>query len=63
MQEQRTLSTAEREGQVDSAILVVLLIGLDSHRPWSVEEVAREMWHTGAIRGIPALRPSITECV
>ncbi len=43
MQEQRTLSPVEREGQVDSAILVSLLIDLDSHRPWSVEEITREM--------------------
>jgi hypothetical protein len=43
MQEQRTLSPAEREGQVDSAILVALLIDLGSHRPWSVEEITREM--------------------
>jgi hypothetical protein len=42
MQEQSTRDPAERERSVDGAILG-LLIDLESHRPWSVEEITREI--------------------
>jgi hypothetical protein len=42
MQEQTTRDPADRERSVDCAILG-LLIDLDSHRPWSVEEITREI--------------------
>jgi len=42
MQQQRTLSPAEEDGQIDSAILG-LLLGNDEQRPWSVEEIEREI--------------------
>jgi hypothetical protein len=40
MHDQRT--PAEREGVTDSAILGLLMLET-SHRPWAVDEVAREM--------------------
>jgi hypothetical protein len=42
MHEQRTLTPAEEDGQIDGAILG-LLISPDSQRPWSVEEIIREI--------------------
>jgi hypothetical protein len=42
MQEQPTRDPAERERSVDCAILG-LLINLETHRPWSVEEITREI--------------------
>lgn len=39
---QDTRTPAERQGMLDSAILS-LLISEDSHRPWSVEEIEREI--------------------
>jgi hypothetical protein len=35
-------SPAEQDAQIDSAILMALL-SKDSHRPWSVDKLAREM--------------------
>ncbi|HEX4436981.1 MAG TPA: hypothetical protein VH061_09310 [Solirubrobacteraceae bacterium] len=35
-------TVAEREGQTDSAILGLLMLET-SHRPWAIEEIAREM--------------------
>ena len=40
MPDQRT--PAEREGVTDSAILGLLMLEA-SHRPWAVDEIAREM--------------------
>jgi hypothetical protein len=46
MPEQPTLTPAEREGQTDAAILG-LLINDGNHRPWSVDEIVREIgWDT-----------------
>jgi hypothetical protein len=42
MHDQPNQSTIERDNQTDSAILMVLL-SETSHRPWSVDEIAREM--------------------
>jgi hypothetical protein len=42
MPDQPTESAIERDNQTDSTILMVLL-DETSHRPWAVEEVAREM--------------------
>jgi hypothetical protein len=42
MHEQRIPATIEREAQTDSAILSMLMVET-SHRPWSVEEIARKM--------------------
>ena len=42
MHDQTTLSPAERQGQLDSAILGLLMLET-SHRPWSVDEIAREI--------------------
>jgi hypothetical protein len=42
MHDQPTPTVIERDAQTDSAILMVLL-SEDSHRPWSVDEIAREM--------------------
>jgi predicted transcriptional regulator len=39
---QPTLSPAEEDGQTDSAVLALLLYG-DSQRPWSVDEIEREI--------------------
>jgi hypothetical protein len=40
--EQDEMTPAERQGQLDSAILMTLMEET-SHRPWSFEEIAREM--------------------
>jgi hypothetical protein len=42
MHDQTTLSPAKREGQLDSAILGLLMMET-SHRPWSFDEIAREI--------------------
>ncbi len=42
MQENPTPTPAERQRTLDGAILG-LLIDPDSHRPWSVDEIAREV--------------------
>jgi hypothetical protein len=42
MHDQDTRTPAEREAVLDSAILS-LLVSEDSHRPWSVAEVEREV--------------------
>jgi hypothetical protein len=42
MREQRTLSPAEADARTDTAIHA-LLIDSDSQRPWSVEEITREL--------------------
>jgi hypothetical protein len=42
MQDQRTLTPAEEDGQIDSAILG-LLMEPDVQRPWSREEIDREI--------------------
>jgi hypothetical protein len=42
MHDQPTPTVIQRDAQTDSAILMVLLCE-DSHRPWSVDEIAREM--------------------
>ena len=42
MQEDPTPTPAEREHTLDGAILG-LLIDLEYHRPWSAEEIAREV--------------------
>jgi hypothetical protein len=42
MQEQPTLTPAEREGQIDSAVLS-LLVNTEDQRLWSFEEIEREM--------------------
>lgn len=42
MQEQTTLSPAEREGMTDSAILE-MLVNADGQRLWSFDEIEREM--------------------
>ncbi len=42
MQEQRILSPAEEDGQIDGAVLG-LLIYPDSQRPWSIDEITREI--------------------
>jgi hypothetical protein len=42
MQDQRTLTPAEEDGQTDSAILG-LLIDSDVQRPWSRDEIDREI--------------------
>jgi hypothetical protein len=42
MHDETTQSPAERDGQLDSAILGLLLI---ESRPWAVDEVAREVGH------------------
>jgi hypothetical protein len=42
MQEQRTLSPAEEDARDDSAVLG-LLLDPESERPWSVDEVTREL--------------------
>jgi hypothetical protein len=41
MNDERGLSTAEDEGRIDSAVLSLLLS--DHARPWSEDEVAREV--------------------
>jgi hypothetical protein len=41
-EENPTLTPIERDGQIDSAILG-LLIDVDATRPWSFDEIAREM--------------------
>ena len=48
MHDQRTLTPAEEDAQIESAILGSLL---DPHeqRPWSVEEVAREIGNPVAV--------------
>lgn len=42
MQDQPTPTVIERDAQTDNALLMVLLAET-SHRPWSVDEIAREM--------------------
>jgi hypothetical protein len=42
MQEQRTFSPAEEDAANDQAVMA-LLLGPDSARPWSEEEVMREI--------------------
>jgi hypothetical protein len=42
MHSQPTPTIIERDAQADSALLMVLL-DETSHRPWSVDEIAREM--------------------
>ena len=42
MHDQDTRSPAEREGLFDSAVLHVL-VNEDSHRPWAIDEIAREV--------------------
>jgi hypothetical protein len=42
MQEQPTLTPAERDGQIDGEILAIL-VDSEYHRPWAVEEIAREI--------------------
>ena len=42
MHSQPTPTIIERDAQTDSALLMVLL-DETSHRPWSVDEIAREM--------------------
>lgn len=42
MQHQRTLSPAEADGQIDAATLS-LLTGPRVQRPWSVDEIEREI--------------------
>ena len=42
MQGQRTLTPAEADGQMDSAVLGCLR-GKDEQRPWSVDEITREI--------------------
>jgi hypothetical protein len=42
MHDQDTRTPAESEALIDGAILS-LLINEDSHRPWSVEEIEREL--------------------
>jgi hypothetical protein len=42
MQDQTTFSPAEQEGQIDSTILG-LLIYENAQRPWSFDEIAREI--------------------
>lgn len=42
MQDQRTLTPAEEDGHIDSAILG-LLMEPDVQRPWSREEIDREI--------------------
>jgi hypothetical protein len=42
MHDQTTLGPAERQGQLDSAILGLLMMAT-SHRPWSFDEIAREI--------------------
>jgi hypothetical protein len=42
MHDQPIPSSAEQEGQLDSAILGMLMLDT-SHRPWAESEVAREM--------------------
>jgi hypothetical protein len=42
MQEQPTLSPAEREGMIDAGVLG-LLVNADEQRLWSFEEIEREM--------------------
>jgi hypothetical protein len=41
MHDQRTQTVAEQEGQTDSAILGLLMN--ESHRPWSIGEIEREI--------------------
>ena len=42
MHDQDTRTPTEREGLLDSAVLS-LLVNEDSHRPWAVEEIEREV--------------------
>jgi hypothetical protein len=42
MPEERTPTPVEEDGQVDHAI-VLLLLGRESQRPWSEEEMKREI--------------------
>jgi hypothetical protein len=42
MHDQPIPTAIERDAQTDSALLMVLLAET-SHRPWSVDEIAREM--------------------
>lgn len=42
MREQTTPTVIEQDAQTDSAILALLMLET-SHRPWAVEEIAREM--------------------
>jgi hypothetical protein len=42
MHDQPTLSPAERDAQQDRVILDMLMLET-SHRPWSVDEIAREL--------------------
>jgi hypothetical protein len=42
MQDQDTRTAVERENQLDGAVLQMLLSD-NSHRPWAVDEVAREV--------------------
>jgi hypothetical protein len=42
MQDQPIPTAIERDAQTDSTLLMVLLAET-SHRPWSVDEIAREM--------------------
>jgi hypothetical protein len=42
MHDQSTLTPAEQDGQIDSAILG-LLIDMDATRPWSFDEIEREI--------------------
>jgi hypothetical protein len=42
MREPRTPSPADQEQQTDAALLELLLIG-DDQRPWSVDEIEREI--------------------
>jgi hypothetical protein len=42
MHDEPTPTVIERDAQEDSAILALLMVET-SHRPWAVEEIAREM--------------------
>lgn len=42
MHDEPTPTVIERDAQEDSAILALLMLET-SHRPWAVEEIAREM--------------------
>jgi hypothetical protein len=44
--EKRTLSPAEQEQNTDGAILLWLILD-DAQRPWSVDEIARELGDHG----------------
>jgi hypothetical protein len=43
MHDEPTPSSAEREDDLDGRVLSVLVSADDSHRPWSVEQIAREV--------------------